>query len=254
MALFLGLSGRRSALHSMALAALAVLTVPARLAWAATMVPDTHAKAPVPTLPMQKACHGCFPSDRKSCRDTLWKKCCIQEVLCHDNFCHEEVLGTLKPRDKIRVRSAFMSDDAVGAVMVDKGMSGKVLYVNETDDSAYIKFALDDFDDEFIQHWVHKRTFWDKIDLLGNSAGHRASQTVNCLNKCVLKASCVMNPEEMSKKQQKSHDECMRSCKADECNAEKKTCKKYLEGYMKCKHTIAQSGACSPMIERHSEL
>lgn len=195
---------------------------------------------------LDEACVGCFPGNRKGCAKDVWATCCGQEISCHDDHCRGEVLGKLKPNAKVRVHDTFISDDEARVEIV-RGMTGKVLEVDEDGDS-FIKFWRDELDDEYIHHWVFKRTGWDKLELPGGGAAKmRATRTVSCLDNCTLSMQCIQF-QEASKKKQKKYADCIQGCKMDDCNADEE-CKPRLQAYADCKQRIGSSGVCAPLQE-----
>lgn len=200
---------------------------------------------PENTTRLEPDCTGCFPHNRKGCEKDLWARCCNQEIACHDDNCRAEVLGKLKVGAKVRVHSDFDSDDERHAE-ITKGMTGKVLQVDDESD-AFIKFWRDELDDEFIQHWVFKRTGWDNLELPGSGAARmRAARAVTCLDRCTRKQQCIPFPE-ASKKQQKAYQKCIMTCKVDDCNQDEE-CKPKLQAYADCKQRIGSSSeACAPI-------
>merc|ERR1740130_274296 len=130
-------------------------------------------------------------------------------------------------------------------------MTGTVLEVDKNGD-AYIKFWRDELDDEFIHHWVFKRTGWDNLELPGvGSSKMRATRTVTCLDGCTQKMQCIPYPE-ASKKKQKAYQKCIGTCKMDACEADE-DCKKRLHSYGECKQRIGSSGLCAPLEEESRE-
>lgn len=193
---------------------------------------------------LEAYCVGCFPHNRKTCDKSLFARCCEQEIACHDDNCRGEVLDKLKKNAKVRVHTDFISDDEERAE-VSKGMTGKVLQVDEEGD-AFIKFWRDELDDEFIFHWVFKRTGWDKLELPGGGAAKmRATRTVSCLDSCTLQMQCAPF-DQASKKKQKSYQKCITGCKMDECQQDE-DCKGRLQLYAECKQRIGSSGVCAPL-------
>lgn len=201
---------------------------------------------------LEAGCIGCFPKNRADCDKDLWSRCCGQEIDCHDDHCRAEVLGKLKVKAKVRVHTDFEADDDTQAE-IGKGMTGEVLRVDKEGDT-FIKFWWgDNLDDEFIHHWVFKRTGWDNLELPGSGTSKmRAARVVTCLDKCTRKQNCVPFPE-AAKKQQKAYIKCVKGCKIDDCNKDEE-CKPRFEAYAQCKERIGSSGdACSPIVEQGRE-
>merc|ERR1739842_21796 len=99
--------------------------------------------------------------------------------------------------------------------------------------------------DEFIHHWVFKRTGWDNLELPGSGAARmRASRLVTCLDACTLKQEGIPYGS-AAKKKQKQYQTCVLHCKMDDCNKDEE-CKPRLDAYADCKMRIGSSGdACS---------
>ncbi|CAK0828145.1 unnamed protein product, partial [Prorocentrum cordatum] len=155
--------------------------------------------------------------------------------------CRELVMGRLHKGEKVRVRSDFQSDDESPSE-VSKGMTGRVIRIDQ-DGDAFIKFWQDEYDDDFRRYWVHRPTFWEHLEVPGRMAELRAAKVVSCMNNCTLTQECRM--QEMSRKEQKAFQKCMKGCKMDECNEERE-CKIMMEAYSTCKQRTAQSRECDP--------
>merc|ERR1712039_588275 len=136
----------------------------------------------------------------------------------------------------------FKSDDDLAAD-ISKGMTGKVLRIDGQGD-AFIKFFLDEFDDDGTRHWVHRTTFWEKLELSGKPERLRAAKVVDCLDGCSKAQGC--NMQSMTKKDQKKFQKCMKDCKLPQCQQDEK-CNPLFQGYAMCKEKVAKSGVCNPV-------
>lgn len=202
---------------------------------------------------MDEECGTCFPHEAKTCNKELWRRCCAQEISCHDYHCRSAIWGELKPGDRVRAREDFLSDDEARAEL-NKGMSGKVVKT-DGDGGAFIKFQRDDLDDDdFVSHWVFKTTFWDKLELPGKAGRLRAAKLATCMDSCIRGADCRLN--DMTKKRQKTFQTCTMSCKFEKCR-EDVECSEMLQAYQTCKQEASSKGKCkasTPATAPSSEL
>eukprot|EP00931_Biecheleriopsis_adriatica_P080608 TRINITY_DN53959_c0_g1_i1.p1 TRINITY_DN53959_c0_g1~~TRINITY_DN53959_c0_g1_i1.p1 ORF type:complete len:238 (+),score=57.36 TRINITY_DN53959_c0_g1_i1:28-714(+) len=197
---------------------------------------------PQDAVRMESGCRDYFPSKPKECPKELWKRCCEQEVSCHNYHCREVVMGKLGRGMHVRIKDDAISDDDSAATLT-KGTKGRVVKVDSEGD-ALVRFFEDELDDEGVRHWVHRETFWEKLELPGNMERLRAWKTVSCLNDCSRRQECRL--ADMSKKANKAYQACVEACKMEECTKEDQ-CKELFHQYAQCKQTTSESKVCNSL-------